>query len=504
MKKLFLSVMALTIGAFAFVSCDNEDTVGKDEKSQLKDGYLTVDEQQALISSSLAGVAESVDFTEFSSAASVLSGILHKNYTDKTLYSILSDSDFAQDSILLGKLSKAATMFKGDSIFLDLSPLYLSADIYVIDTVFYDSVYAQSEGGSSFVRVDSLKTVLLDLKKVNHNNDCIDLNLYVDGHKIELIAKAKAAKKSILTVVNNRKEGVNELFLPESASVKVLLDGKNVLEMGGDIKSDLNILVEETGSDEEGTHISYDGSKISVKGNLSITGYRIDGSFNLDMEKGADFGLKLSIADNEAVSLSAKVEANFSDLNLSNDSLILKWAQDPEELKSISVKASIGGGKVSLKGSLDSPFKDQELAAGLKELMNPKASLTEEQSEALVAKLNEILNVELYFEDYKNPQAKLQLMYYNYAATDGNDVKDEGKDKSAFESILELFQKTNCYPVIVAHDKDGKEVTVSVIEYFSKIDLSFVDALSEKAQSAFGPIIEDLAPLFRQDDRKLK
>lgn len=502
MKKLFFSVLAFTIGAFAFVSCDKDDTIDNDEKSQLKSGYLTVEEQQNLISSSLSGIAESVDFTEFSSVASVFTGILNKNFTEETLYSILRDSDFTQDSILLGKISNAAVMFKGDSIYLDLTSLYLSADIYAIDTVLYDTVKCFDEVGGTSERIDSVNTVLIDIKNVNHKSDCIDLNLYVDGHKIELKAKAKAARNSILTVVNNRKEGVNELFLPESASVKVLLDGKSVLEMGGEIKSDLNILVEETGSDEEGTHISYDGSKISVKGNLTVTGYRIDGSFNLDMEKGADLGLKLSIADQEAISVSAKVDAVLADLDITDDTLILKWAQDPEELKSISLNASIGGGKVSLKGRLDSPFKDQELAAGLKELMNPEARLTEEQSEALIAKLNEILSVELYFDGYKNPQAKLQFVYYGASAqgvkgADGYDDFDDDDDKGALDYIFELFEKTGAYPVIVAHDKDGNEVTVSIIEYVSKIDLSFVSTLSEKVQNAFGPIIEELAPLFR-------
>ena len=497
MKKLFFSVLALTIGAFAFVSCDKDDAIDNDEKSQLKSGYLTVEEQQTLISSSLSGIAESVDFTEFSSVASVFTGILSKNFTEETLYSILRDSDFTQDSILLGKISSAVVMFKGDSIYLDLTSLYLSADIYAIDTVLYDSVYAQSEGGSSFVRVDSVSTVLVDIKNVNHNSDCIDLNLYVDGHKIELKAKAKAAKNSILTVVNNG--GVKDLFLPESVSVIVSLDGKNVLEIGGEIKSDLNILVEETGGDEEGTHISYDGNKISVKGSLTVTGYRFDGSFNLDMEKGADLGLKLSIAGQEAISLSAQVDAVLADLDITEDTLILKWAQDPDELKAISLTASIGGDQVTLKGSLDSPFKDQELAASLKELMNPEARLTEEQSEALIAKLNEILSVELYFEGYKNPQAKLQFVYYGASAqgVKGADGYDDDDDKGALDYIFELFERTGAYPVIVAHDKDGNEVTVSIIEYVSKIDLSFVSTLSEKVQNAFGPIIEELAPLFR-------
>ena len=501
MKKLFFSVLALTIGAFAFVSCDKDDAIDNDEKSQLKSGYLTVEEQQTLISSSLSGIAESVDFTEFSSVASVFTGILSKNFTEETLYSILRDSDFTQDSILLGKISNAVVMFKGDSIYLDLTSLYLSADIYAIDTVLYDTVKCFDEVGGTSERIDSVNTVLIDIKNVNHKSDCIDLNLYVDGHKIELIAKAKANKESFLTIVNNE-EGVRDIFFPESVSATVLLDGKSILEMGGGFNSDMNIVVVEANEEEEGTHISYDGNKISVKGNLTVTGFRLDGSFNLDMEKGADLGLKLSIAGQEAISLTAKVDAVFADLDTSEDSLILKWAQDPDELKAISLTASIGGDQVTLKGSLDSPFKDRELAASLRYLMNPETTLTEEQSEAVVAKLNEILDVELYFEGYKNPQAKLQFISYNTGVKGADGDYDDDDDDSVFDDIFELFERTGAYPVIIAHDKDGKEVTVSIVEYVSKIDLSFVDVLSDKIQKAIGPVIEELAPLFNKGDKE--
>jgi hypothetical protein len=485
MKKLFFSVLAFTIGAFAFVSCDKDDAIDNDEKSQLKSGYLTVEEQQAIISSSLSGIAESVDFTDFSAAAGVITGILNKNYTYETLSSLAQDSDFAEDTVLLNKVAKAYTMFRGDSIYLDLTSLYLSADIYLIDTL-----------------LDSDTTVFANIENVNHKSDCIDLNVYVDGHKIELKAKAKANKESFLTIVNNE-EGVRDIFFPESVSATVLLDGKSILEMGGGFNSDMNIVVVEANyEEEEGTHISYDGNKISVKGNLTITGFRLDGSFNLDMEKGADLGLKLSIAGQEAISLTAKVDAVFADLDTSEDSLILKWAQDPDELKAISLTASIGGDQVTLKGSLDSPFKDRELAASLRYLMNPETTLTEEQSEAVVAKLNEILDVELYFEGYKNPQAKLQFISYNTGVKGADGDYDDDDDDSVFDDIFELFERTGAYPVIIAHDKDGNEVTVSIIEYVSKIDLSFVDVLSDKIQKAIGPVIEELAPLFNKGDKE--
>ena len=72
MKKLFFSVMALTIGAFAFVSCDKDDNKEENRKEEENVKYLTLAEQQDIIGNLSQQLADKIDFTQIQEAIAML------------------------------------------------------------------------------------------------------------------------------------------------------------------------------------------------------------------------------------------------------------------------------------------------------------------------------------------------------------------------------------------------------------------------------------------------
>ena len=368
-------------------------------------------------------------------------------------------------------------MFMGDTIIVDLEPLYMSADLYVIDTVRIDSTRSIGEDGSIGVRVDTTYLTMLNLTNLTYDVNCVQLNVFVDGNKITLKANAKAGESTI-RVMNEETD--KTVKLPETVKITIDLNGKNIATLNGEYKSDLNILLEDD-------NLSYQGSKLSVKGNLNVTGYELEGNYNLDIKTGMAGQLTAKYAGNELLSVGGKVDAVFEGLDLNDTTAILIWAQDPAKLKSISLNASLAAGKVEFKGAMENPFKDEELATTLRSLMVPGATISKEKAEQAIEKLNGVINAGFYFKGYKDAQAELKLIYREKptGAKDGDD--------SAIDAVGELLDGIGAYPVLVAHDEKGQEVEVSFEEYFAAIDVTnFVQVVSAKFQQAFGSLIAEL------------
>ena len=121
MKRLFFSVFALALGSFVFMSCDDDEKI--DGKSGDNEKYMTVAEQQKAIQTSLEGVADAIQFTEFSNAMNVVSGIIGREIGSEELFSILYNSpEILEDSMFQVKMTNAMMMYYGDTIIADLTP----------------------------------------------------------------------------------------------------------------------------------------------------------------------------------------------------------------------------------------------------------------------------------------------------------------------------------------------------------------------------------------------
>lgn len=467
MKRLFFSVFALTLGAFAFMSCDDEKINNEQENGKAAPGtFLTVPQQQSAIQGALDGVAEAIQFTEFSNALNVVSGVIGRELTIDDLASVLSSPVFQTDSALQAKMMTVISMMSKDTIVMDLAPFYMEANLYITDTVLVDTI------PQTILYLDSI---------IDHDVNYLQLNVFVDEHKISFRADVKAGE-SIITIKNEK--GARSVLLPKSAHLSITLDGKILAELNGQYQSDFVVYYEDV---EEGDDIiEIEGSKISISGNLSIGSYLLAGSAAYDESKGIEANMNLKYADNDLLSANAKLNAVFEDLDITDTTALLVWAQNPELLKSISLNASLAGGKVEFKGNLDNPFKDEELATTLRSLMVPGATISEEKAKQTVEKLNALIDAGFYFEGYKDAQAKLKLVYKEPKAG----TKGEEDSDSPLDAISELFDKTCAYPVLIAHDEEGNEIEVEFAEYFDSIDVkTFAQTVSNKFMQVFGPLM---------------
>lgn len=489
MKKLFLSVFALTLGAFAFISCNDDDKINNDDNDGGR--FLTVPEQQQAITNALNGVADAIEFTEFSNALGFVQEMMGREINKRDLIQILASPAIQEDTVFQQKLQQALILYTRDTIAIDLSPLYMSADLFVSDTVLVDTVYQQSEGGAAGFYVDSTYHTLFVLDNIKHDVDHFQLNVFIDEHELVLKAKVRAGE-SIITYKNEKTN--KTVYLPKSAEVSLALDGQIIAAINGEYTSNMSLYVEDVKDGDD--IVELDGTQFSVSGSIKVVSYELAGALKFDLNKGIEANMAAKYADNELLSINGKLDAVFEGLDIENDTAILIWAQNPEMLKSISLNASMGGGKVEVKCTMDNPFKNQELANTLRSLMVPGVTLTEEKAKQTIEQLNEVINAGIYFEGFKQPQAKLKFVILEeadakQAGTKGSVYEEEEEEGNPLKAIGELFEKTGAYPVLIARDANGNEIEVPFEEYFSKIDYSnLVQSLKTKFEATFGQFIE--------------
>ena len=484
MKRLFFSVFALALGSFVFMSCDDDEKI--DGKSGDNEKYMTVAEQQKAIQTSLEGVADAIQFTEFSNAMNVVSGIMGREIGSEELFSILYNSpEILEDSMFQVKMTNAMMMYYGDTIIADLTPYYMEADLLIKDTMLIDTISLAGEGGSTGSYVDTTYQTMLILSNIKHDVEYFQLNVFVDEHEITLKANTKAGE-SIVTVKD--KKGIKNIVLPKSAQLSIALDGQVLATLNGQYDSDLIIYVEDV---EEGDDIvRIDGSKVLVSGNLSIASYSLGGSVAFDEKTGIAGRMSLKYGTNELLAANAKLDAVFEGLDIEDTTAVLIWAQDPEKLKSVSGNVSLGGGQIEIKGSLENPFKDETVAKYMRSLM-AGVVLTDEQFEEMVAKFNELFNAGIYFKGYEKPQAVLKVKY-NKAQNNANGSKADIDDQEPgiVDEIGGALSKVGGYLVFEVRDEAGKAYEISVEDYFKGVDINqFKQTIMEKAMKVFGPFI---------------
>ena len=475
MKRLFLSVFALTLGAFTFISCNDDDKIKNDDNDGGK--FMTVPQQQQAISGALNGIAESADFSELSEAVGFIESVMGYNIQLENLAEALGSPAAVKDSLFQDKLTKAVVMFMKDTIAIDVSPLCMSADLFIFDSLLVDTVRYTGEGGSTGTRVDSTLRTFYIIDTIRHDVDYLQVNVFVADHKASLKLNVRAGE-SIIAYKNSK--GQKTVYLPKSAEVSIALDDKVLAAFNGQYSSDMSLHVEDVeGGDDI---VDLDGNQFSVSGKLRIVSYELEGGLKFDLRKGIEGNLAAKYSDNTVLSVNAKVDAVLEGLDIQDTVAILAWAQNPEKLKSISLNASLAGGKVEIKGAIDSPFKNEELATTLRSLMVPGATISEEKAKQTVEQLNGIINAGIYFEGFKQPQAKFKFVY--------REAREGKMGKNVMDQIGDLFDRTGAYPVLIARDEDGAEIEVSFEEYFGNIDYTrFVKTISGKFEATFGDLM---------------
>lgn len=501
MKRLFFSVIALALASFAFTSCNDDDKVENEKEGRDGVKYLTLTQQQQAIQASLEGVAEAIQFTDLSTAMEAVYGLLGRNFTSSDLSEILLSPEVVEDSLFQMKFYTALALFARDTVVLDLTPFYMSADLLVTDTMITEVSRSLDSLGNVISTVDTVYKSMLSLANINHDFNGLQLTLLADGHEIVLKADSKVGENMVSVSDENESK---TYVLPQSGEFSVTIDGRNVFASKGQLKSDMNLFVQKKASETDKddfviTGIEANGTKATISDNINVTGYEMDGFFDYEMSRGMNGRMVLSYAGHELLSASGKVDAIFDDLNLNDTVSILTWAQNPDLLKSINLNASLGKGKISMDCSVDNPCKDKDLAMTLFSLTQPGVVLKEAKAKEVIDKLNGFLNAGIYFEGFEEPQAKF-IFVYDEPGDAGKDVNapvDEEDNeivkaiKDEFRKISEVFRNNGINTVFVVRDDNGKEITVPVENYFRGIDLSKVQqVLYEKLYESFAPLLE--------------
>ncbi|MBR2395174.1 MAG: hypothetical protein IKB00_01035 [Bacteroidaceae bacterium] len=479
MKRLFFSVFALALGSFVFMSCDDDEKI--DSKSGDNEKYMTVAEQQKAIQTSMEGLADAIEFSEFSQAVEVVSQAVGKKWGFLSLMPVLSDSALMADSIFGAKMSYALQLAMGnfepfEGMDLDLSPLYMAADVHVIDTVIYG---------------DTIAAILID--NVSYDIDHLFLNVFIENHTVTVKAKIESSE-SEFDYVNVEKNINARLPIPELIDITLSLDGKVLADVKSEYDSDYVIsFTNDTISSDDEESFVIEGSKMSAKASAKFVGYELNGKLDFDEETGFDGSLAAKYGSNELFSANGKIDAVFKDVDFTDSVSMIIWAQNPEKLKSISGSASLGGGQIEIKGSLENPFKDETVAKYMRSLM-AGVVLTDEQFEEMVAKFNELFNVGIYFKGYEKPQAVLKVKY-NKAQNNANGSKADIDDQEPgiVDEIGGALSKVGGYLVFEVHDEAGKAYEIPAEEYFKGIDINqFKQVIMDKVLKAFGPIIAQM------------
>jgi len=475
MKRLFFSVFAFALGAFVLSSCDD------DEKNNIKDedGYMTVQQQRDAFQSNLSGIADAIEFTELSQAAEVVADVVGKKWSFMSLMPVLYDTVLANNDEFTARLSYIVELAMGDfesfeGADIDLRPIYMAADIHVVDTIIYN---------------DSIAAVRIENFRADSTVNSLLLNVFVDNHVITLNAKIEPGETT-LEYTNVSKEINSKFALPKIVDITLTLDGKVLADLKSNFTSDYAVSFT---SDDESSWV-IDGTKSSAKSNFKVAGYELDGKLDFDDAVGATGYLTAKYGTNELISLNLKMDATMTGVNMADKAQVLAWAQNPDKLKSIGFNTSIRGGKIEFKFNTLNPFKDEALARILRSQMTPGAKLTEEQEAEMIEKLNEIIDGGFYFEGYKDPQAKLKFIYREIA-DEAKPITDNEKIEGfvgadAIDAISEVLFKAGAYIVLTVHDESGNEVDMLFEEYFSGIELDGLkQALADKLLAAFGPLL---------------
>lgn len=476
MKRYFIGVIALVASAFAFLSCDGEgfSSTSGDEKGKTDEKYLTVQDQQDIISNSMTEVAESFNFTNLSNVIQTIAGITDRNIGMRQFEEMFaSDPDLAEDPNFRTRMALIRTLFSGeaDTISIDLRALYMYAKIRVVDSI------ADNKIVSSKLKLENYDFI---------NDEGLHLTFLVGDKEIAFSAWAKAGE-SMIRISNDKKSNDKIIYLPSTARLAVQVDNAVLFDLNSEYSSDINILV-----NDEKDSLTLEGKKLSLKNDFNIIGYKLESSFDLDMSKGINTMLKGVNANGNVFLVNGWLKGSFEGLDLMDSIQMMGWMMNHEKFESVRLNASIVNNAIQLKGTLENPFKDTELAAGLGEL-HAGATWKKDKAEKMIAKLNECLKVELYFEGYDNPQATLKLIYApeKQKPFKGFEVTGVKEADAYINAFAGLIAKSGAYPVWVVSDTDGKETTVSVDDYFASTNIKEVrEGLNDNIKKSMAPLLE--------------
>ena len=495
MRKLFFSVMALAIGAFAFVSCNKDDDKNEKNGGQGgQDSFLPYEQQQRIIEQTVGGLAQNIDFSGLAGSVSTIINSIYKVEGRDIDWKAGIEAAAAQDAMMARKIGAIKQMIESDDIDLkNLNALYFEADVEFVETVVVDSTLYLMYGGRSEDLLSSDTVLIPVLKNVNHNADRFKLNFKTtDNHVLSVTLKGSSDKDARFTWLDIRKNETKNVNLPNAIDLSVTLDGQNLLSGDASLDTDFNVVLSgyydknsENDTVFKVSDASVYGQNLSFNANVAIDKYAVTANAVYRANTGLNVAAKALMEGKEALSVNVNVDATLTEqINWADYASILSWCMDYNKVRGLSADAAIGGDQIKVVAALkENPVKYQEVLSTA--MMIVGGSTPEPEAvKAMIDKFNEIFVGEVYFKGYDKPQAKLRLVY---EAPEGT----KGEGSSMLSSITEAIAKSGLRILVDTYDADGNEVTITVNEYFGKINLQGALAtVVSNFKQAFGPLME--------------
>ena len=462
MKRLFFSVLALTIGAFTFISCDKDKD--DDNPPKGRDSYLSIEAQQDLFTEAFIKSGEQV---QFEGLAESVKNIIY-SFAGKPL---IVDSAYAQMREDREAARKMAELKKVDNVSdLNLDDLYFGVDLILNEAV-----------------IDGDTIMVAEVKKINHNVDRFIINITSKGHTLSSSLKVSAAEKGSVEVYTSTPEGGTDeeiVKLPALVSFAVQMDGKSLI--GADLKISTDYLIKIINSidAEEETKIesvTLDGSKLDMNGTVSIDNCSFGAKLSYTDKTGINIGAAAKVSGFEIFGADINVNAVLSNnTNYANTGNLMGLVMSG--INGLTANARLGGEAIVFKG---------EFAGNPVQHIMQIAGANEDQMPEIVDALNEVFSFDVYFKGYKEPQATFE---FAFKPVPESEIIEYGDDDDMLTMMFATIANSGLTMVVKAHDAAGKEITVPALEYFGKIDVAqFAQGMTDKFNAAFA---ETLAPLF--------
>ena len=438
MKKFLFGLAALTIGAFAFISCDkNNDDLNNDEK-KVNDPVLSYTQQQEILGQAVGSALKAANITElYKTIVGFRSEIGDSIDWNALIYALSS-----QNQELGYKINMLMSLLRLDGEYRDLSDMYFEA-----------GVSFQEYEGALMPKIEYFKS----------ESDMFRLDVFVNNDTISLDIMAHMDEVPRLFRLENG--DTLKVNIPDFLEIELSKNSTPIVSLNADY-TDSDFKVEYVEKDKKLSSLKIDGEKVNLTGKLFFGALTVDVQGNYTKDKGLSLKAVGNFGKNEALSVKANIYGTVrNSVDWVNYLSLMGWAIDSTAFKGVDLEASIYGGKVKMVTTLENPLKYPEIQSFLAGLIS--GQLKQTVIDNAINKINEIFKGEMYFEGFSKPQAWIRCEQApNTTVANLVSVNIFGNFEDMIKQIKQNLDNTGIRLVIDTYDAQGNVITVKVKDYF--------------------------------------
>ena len=493
-KRNYLGFIAIIASVLFVLSCDKDDKLlndGEEPQKEEAPKYLSINDQQDLLSGSALRVANTIDFAEYAELNSLVDTIF---YGKKDIVGFFESANaLLSDSIFAGKYELIREILRKDTLNLDLT-----SSAVKVTYAFEDSII-RYEDGSGEVELDTVINVKGVKVEVPEDGSTSLAATYLGQ---ELVISMKLLDNSMDNVLSlgmdsapqeldpGFEEYATNLSIPDLFALNISLNGKTLFDFELTLDTDMNVVFP---FDEEGVP-DLNGLKFNQFSKLVAVSKLKGGSFESESKLeflNPDEGFRLShqskIDGRNLVQATYNLDASVGNLLTENGVdtyVLLGMLMNPTQLRGMDGTLSLGE-DVTIKARILNPFGQQVVMSTISELMFSQNELTKEKAQPFLDSLNTIATLDVYFKGYDKAQAKLMFVYEDsalYENFEGEIIPILTNERFSMllskmaspevaTMVTGMLDRMNVLPVVVAPNDEGKEVYVRLDQYLSGIDL---------------------------------